>query len=246
MPGAEPTPPGPPGSIADVISRLREIDASLPPGDGLASFNRVYLQMTESVSAAAGRGGFDDPAFIERLDVVFAQRYFDALASEARCPELVPHAWRSLFEARRREGITPLRFAVAGMNAHINFDLVLAVVAVCEERGSAPVPGGAAHRDYQRIDAVLASTADGVKAWLLPAPLALVDVALDRKDDVAALWSIFRAREAAWTHAESLWELRRVPRLQARFVETLDRFVGFAGRSLLAPQLHLPSHSGQE
>ena len=38
-----------PSSVADVILRLRAIDAELPAGDGVAQFNRVYLEVTEHV-----------------------------------------------------------------------------------------------------------------------------------------------------------------------------------------------------
>ena len=36
-------------TIADVIARMREIDGTLPPHDGVAWFNRLDLAVTESV-----------------------------------------------------------------------------------------------------------------------------------------------------------------------------------------------------
>jgi hypothetical protein len=50
-----------------------------------------------------------------------------------------------------------------------------------------------------------------------------------------AMWKVERAREAAWTNAGALWVIRRLPRLRAEFLETLDRLVGFAGRGLPRP-----------
>jgi len=60
-----------------------------------------------------------------------------------------------------------------------------------------------------------------------------VDAAAGPLDDVLAMWSIQAARDAAWTHAEVLWNLRDLPDLQKDFLATLDEFTGFAGRGLL-------------
>jgi hypothetical protein len=49
------------------------------------------------------------------------------------------------------------------------------------------------------------------------------------------MWKVERARDAAWTNAEALWAIRRLPRLRGEFLATLDRLVGFAGRGLLRP-----------
>ena len=44
-----PLPTGPVTSIPDAITRMREIEAALPPRDGLACFNRMYLIVTQTV-----------------------------------------------------------------------------------------------------------------------------------------------------------------------------------------------------
>src|SRR5579862_4973155 len=77
----EPAPPaGPPvTSIDGAIGRMQAIDAALPAADGLACFNRVYLDVTQQVQARITQGSFSDPAFLTRLDVVFANFYFDAV-----------------------------------------------------------------------------------------------------------------------------------------------------------------------
>jgi|GEM_PF-3690539 len=51
------------------------------------------------------------------------------------------------------------------------------------------------------------------------------------------MWKVTRARDAAWTHAETLWALRRLPALRDAFVLALARTVGLAGRGLLIPVL---------
>jgi hypothetical protein len=74
-----------------------------------------------------------------------------------------------------------------------------------------------------------------VKGRFVTGGLAELDAALGQFDDCVAMWKVGRAREAAWVNAEALWALRGTPRLSSKFLLTLDRMVGFAGRSLLRP-----------
>ena len=74
-----------------------------------------------------------------------------------------------------------------------------------------------------------------MKREFLTGDLAVADEALGRLDDVVAMWNVERAREAAWTNAETLWALRATPELGDAFLRTLDGIVGFAGRGLLRP-----------
>ena len=50
-------------------------------------------------------------------------------------PADTPSAWVPLFAQRSRRGVAPLQFALAGMNAHINRDLPVALVTTCRELG---------------------------------------------------------------------------------------------------------------
>jgi hypothetical protein len=218
--------------IAQVIERMREIQRTLPRGDGVAYFNRLYLEVTEDVGREAAGTTFEDPAFLERLDVIFAGRYLDAVESDG-----APPAWRPLFERRFARRVAPIQFALAGMNAHINFDLPVAVVATCAERGVEPRDGSPQHRDYDRINALLASVEDRAKEWLLTGFLRRLDRIFGHVDDVIANWSVDRARAAAWTQSKALWALRGEPELDAAYRDTLAHEVGFAGRGLLVPSI---------
>ena len=222
-------------TIAEVIDRLRAIDASLPASDGVAWFAKLYLRVTEAVEAQAAEArGFEDPAFLARLDVVFANLFFDALEA-ARRPAGPPKAWVPLFEARQRRGIAPIQFALAGMNAHINRDLPVALVATAEERRLDLAEAALQLADFRRLNALLERTEHEVKVWFSTGFVGIVDVALGEVDDRIAMWDVARARDSAWVQAETLWVLRRLPELRRRFVETLDHVVGFAGRGLLVP-----------
>lgn len=227
------TAPAPATTIPEVLERMAAIEAALPPEDGIACFNWMYRETTVAVQRAVQGGAFQDRPFLERLDVLFANRYFAALAAYLGDAQAAPRAWQALFEARGRGGVLRLQFAVAGMNAHINFDLGQAVVATLAERGLGPQAGSAQHQDYLRINDILASLEPQMKGPLSSPLIAEMDAALGRADDLTALWSIRRARDAAWASAEVLWALRDHPQATAAYVGSLDRLVGLAGRTLV-------------
>src|SRR5262249_5221782 len=132
----------PPTTVPEVIARMEAIIDSLSSSDGVACFTRLYLDVTEGVRRELGALGFADSSFLADLDIRFATLCFDAVerASNGAFAK-VPPAWAPLFEARSRRGIAPLQFAIAGMNAHINRDLPLAVVATCRHAGVSPERG---------------------------------------------------------------------------------------------------------
>lgn len=229
---------GPAETYGEVISRLRAIEAELDPSDGLIWFNRLYTAMTAAVIDAARRHRFDDAVFMERLDCQFANLYFVALAAHLSDPGSGPGCWEPLFRARPRTDILPLQFAVAGVNAHINRDLPVALVHTFLELDREPSRGDVLHADYQKINAILEATMDEAKAWLLTGALALGDAALGQVDDLLEMWSLKRAREAAWVASEVRWVLRVSPLISRHHLEALDRMVGLAGRGLLRPMHH--------
>lgn len=228
----------PPSTLREVIARLRAIEEAAPRTDGVACFARLYLQVTEGVAAAAGRHTFADEGFLTALDTAFADLFFDAFDAFERSPATAPRAWAPLFAQRSRKGIAPLQFALAGMNAHINRDLPVALVTTCRALGVELRDGSPEHEDYVRVNALLAAVEAKVKRSYVTGLLSVVDRVVHRFrriDDVVAMWDVERARDAAWTNGLALWALRDDAELAERFLLTLDRMVGLAGRGLLVP-----------
>jgi hypothetical protein len=221
-------------TVADVVERLEALMSPLAKSDGLACFARLYLAVTEGVRSRLADATFADPSFLSALDVHFADLFFSTVE---RRP--VPSAWAPLFDDRERHGIAPLQFALAGMNAHINRDLPVALVMTFEEAGVPLAEGSPQHADYVRVNAVLATVEAEVKEEFLGGGwLRTLDRLIHRFhriDDVVAMWDVSRARDAAWTNAEALWALRSDRDLYDAYLATLDRTVGFAGRGLLVP-----------
>jgi Family of unknown function (DUF5995) len=219
-------------TIAQVIAQMEQIAGELPAQDGVAYFNKLYLQVTKAVQAATTNVTFADPGFTERLDVVFAGLYFAAeatIGTGAPCPI----AWRPLVEERVSDR-EPIQFAIVGMNAHINHDLPIAVVQTCQQLGVAPEDGSPQHADYQRVNGLLADVEGQVAGWFETGLIGdLVDVIPKDIDNALAMWSIVDARDLAWSHAKLLWRLRDDPALADAYGDVLARLVELAGRGIL-------------
>jgi hypothetical protein len=207
------------------------IGATTSAGDGLACFNHMYLEVTRAVEKELGQQLFADPVFMARLDVAFANLYFDAVDA-ARGPAAVPLAWRPLIEQRAEAGIEPIQFALAGMNAHINHDLPLAVVEACAGLDTAPTAG--AHlADYQKVDRLLDAAEQSVRQSFESAPELAVDHRLQAVGNLVASWTINSARDLAWNNALLLWALRDDSFARGLFLDGLAAQVALASRLLL-------------
>ena len=224
-----------PATIDDVIERMRRLDARLPREDGgLAWFNRLYLRVTERVHEALEAGTFQAPRFLVHLDVTFARLYFGAVeAARTGGTTRAPAAWAPLVATRSRSDIAPVRFAFAGMDAHIGYHLPMALVETsgalrCDlARDSAP------HDDFEQVNAILAGVEDEVKDWFADSyPRGSL---LGRLEEHAALWSVAEAREQAWTTAEELAGLGDAPAERERFLRDLGVAVGRTACAILQP-----------
>lgn len=226
-----PVPDTPVGSVTGAIARMEAIEAALPAADGLACFNRMYLDVTRQVNSRLGQGFFADPAFMARLDVTFANRYFAAVGAAAD-PAAVPLAWRPLAERRAVAGIEPVQFALAGMNAHINHDLPLAVVSTCTALATAP-DAGSHFADYQKVDQLLDAAEQSVRQSLESAAELAVDRHLCAVADLTANWTINSARDLAWNNCLLLWAMRDDRVARGLFLDTLAASTALASRMLL-------------
>ncbi|MDN5767960.1 MAG: DUF5995 family protein [Humibacillus sp.] len=223
-------PPGQLPSIDAVCERMRQIALPMAPGDGLGAFNGMYLTVTELVRDRISQGYFGSAEVMTRFDIVFAGMYLEAV--DATAPS---SAWVPVFEARHESGRLPIQFALAGMNAHINHDLPIALVATCRQLGLGPDSPGV-EADYQKVTDLLADAQEQVRESFLQG----IALDVDRRyagpvANLVSSWSIGRARDAAWVNAGVLWRLDGVEPLCQDFLTTLSSSVGMAGRVLLTP-----------
>jgi hypothetical protein len=220
-----------PETIADVIATMNSIDALLPANDGLKWFNRLYLMVTDQVNVSPPGGAWQNPAWLTRLDVVFARFYFTAL-SDSLAGRKLPSAWSALFEARFKTGIDRIQFALAGMNAHINHDLAQALVRTGSEMNVAPAPDGPEHRDYEAVNVLLDSLMPSVLTMLATDALGLLAEDTGKIGRILAYWNISRARDLAWEFANHLRDLAGIPYDIALSMQ--DALTGSLGRAILS------------
>lgn len=143
--------------IAGVLDALRAVQVGFEAtSDPRRHFVATYARTTAAVGDAVRLGHFEDPAWVDRWDAQFARLYLDALAAFEDAPRTAPRPWRAAFTAD--ESLPPLRLVLLGMNAHINYDLPQALLAVISDDDfDDPELLARRGRDHERIDAVLAS-----------------------------------------------------------------------------------------
>jgi hypothetical protein len=231
MSATQPAPQTPVSSIAEAVARMEAIGEALPAADGIACFNRIYLDVTQQVGSRLRQGFFADPAFMTGLDVTFANLYF-AVAGAADDPAAVPPAWRPLAEQRATAGIEPVQFALAGMNAHINHDLPVAMVSTCTALATEP-EAGSHPADYQKVDQLLDAIEQSVRQSFETAAELAVDRHLSAVANLIGNWSISTARDLAWTNTLLLWAVRDDPFASGLLLDSLAASTALASQMLL-------------
>jgi hypothetical protein len=226
-------------SIADVLAVMSRIDAALPEGDGLKWFNRLYRLVTEGVGAHIV-GTWEGPAWLDRLDVVFAELYFSGieqcLSSPGSAPEPGYLAWRALLDARRDHRVAPVQFALAGMSAHINRDLAVAVTRTWAAQGTAlRTRATPEFRDYRKVDQLLDAVEPKAMDILCGSLLLAMDQMSGRGADWTALQILHGARDLAWSHAEALDCLGAESEEALGYIDGLDAIAAGCARAALVP-----------
>jgi len=226
-------------TIDDVIAKLTQLEAELAPAgthDGVIYFNRLYLEVTKRVKAAVeGDGFFTNPQAIAQLDVIFARLYFDAL-DDLNDGKKAPRAWQLLFDARMNADVLAIQFAVAGMNAHIDHDLSIALVEQWVADTARPRKPGDLYADYTKINDILGQEIDIAKTELEPRDLQKLDKGdLARLDDKLSMYVVADARARAWTTADALWDVRHLPLGRDAVMAEVDLASAALGSALLTP-----------
>ena len=219
-------------TIDEVIARLDEVIArARRERSRLGYFAILYRNVTVEVKQGILAGSFADGARMERLDVLFANRYLDALERHRR-GEQTSRCWAASFRAAENWFPIVLQHLLLGMNAHINLDLGVAAAEAA--------PGPRIYdlkEDFDRLNLILAAMLGGVQDRLARVSrcMTLVDWAGGRADEAVMNFSIDRARAASWRVAERLAALPPAER-EAEIAE-LDRRVALLAHLIQYPGL---------
>ncbi len=225
-------------TIPDVIALMDKIHELLGQDDGIWWFNSLYRRVTLAIQADYERDKWRHPAWLMHLDVEFAQLYFQAIECWLAQSEDVPRAWTPLFNWRYDTKISPVQFALAGVNAHINRDLALAVVAACKRTKTIPKRGTPEEHDYVRINEILEEVEVEAMQEMARGVLKIVSKRVNPLDKKLAMTFIGWARDIAWNNAESYWRwTETAPNAEeaARVIKNMDRISERMGRGILFP-----------
>jgi hypothetical protein len=205
-------------------------------------FHATYLRTTQAIADEIERGGFLDNAWVSRWDLAFANLYLDALDAIRRGGR-VSGPWRVAFDAARNQtDLPPLRHVLFGLNAHINYDLPQALLAVIssEEFDNLEIRR-ARQADHQHVDVVLAARV-GAEDRELDAisKVTWFDRLLRPANRMASRRFLAEARRKVWHNAAVLDRARRLGAEQyAATLATLEDLCADRVRDLTRPGLVL-------
>jgi hypothetical protein len=176
--------------------------------DGRAIFLDCYARMTAAMNEALARGEFEDSVWVATLLDRFAAFYFDSIdggETGARIPEpwLIAHAAAVGFDA------SPLQLLLAGVNAHINYDLVLTLVDLLASDWPDMDDSQRAmrQRDYDRVNDVISATVDLVQDEVVERYARWcdgLDIVLGRLDEMLATRLLVGWRRRVWRQAVTI------------------------------------------
>lgn len=196
--------------IEELIEEMAVLLESLrATGDQRQYFHATYQRTTIAVAAQLRRGGFLDADWVRRWDVAFADLYLDALRT-ALAGGRPTRPWDVAFSAPPQ--LPPLRHVLLGMNAHINYDLPQALLAVItDEQFDDPVLLARRESDHRAIDTVLASrvAAEDDELSAISGPGSMLDRLLRPFNRLGTQRFLREAREKVWANAVVLNRARR-------------------------------------
>jgi hypothetical protein len=217
-------------TVAEVLAKMDSIDKALADNDGLKWFNKLYMMVTEEVDLRPPAGGWKDAVWLDKLDVVFAGLYFQAVAASIS-GTAAPNAWDALMESRFRGGIDRIQFALAGMNAHINHDLALALIETNRQSGINPTTASPQFADYEAVNQLLQLVMPRALEVLAKGFLGQLAQDTGKVGRLLAFWNICKARDLAWQFAD---HLRQIDGLQRKLgLRAQDQVTGVVGRAIL-------------
>lgn len=217
-------------SIDQVINDLDKIIQETKESKSrLGYFAALYRKVTIEVKKGINEGRFDDGERMEKLDVIFANRYLEAF-HQYKNAENPSQAWKLAFDTTQHWRPTVLQHLLIGMNAHIYLDLGIAAAQCVENRDISSLRG-----DFDKINQILASLLNEVqqdlaKVWPL---LKFFDLAVDDLDEILSRFGIELARGHAWQVAKDI--VVCTPEETETKIHELDQETYRLGKMILAP-----------
>lgn len=216
-------------TIDEVIERLDVIiDDSIKTKNRAGYFAALYRRVTATVKEKIAEGYFDDNPRMEKLDVVFANRYLEAHVAWTN-NEPCTKSWELAFETCSNWRPLVIQHLFVGMNAHIGLDLGIAAAIV------QPDDIDSLHDDFNKINTILENLTDLVQDELSEIfwPLKIIDKLAGGADEKIAGFAMGIARDAAWDVALAYSKLS--PDEHAAYIVKRDEEVFNFGKKIVSP-----------
>ncbi len=189
-------------------SLLREWEQK---SDRRAIFLNCYLLMTQNMLAAIDNGEFNDPAWMRTFLHRFADYYFEALQAYEAANPLTPMIWRLAHNAAREPETMVLQNLFLGVNAHINYDLVLTLVDMLEAEWPqlSEQQRQLRYGDHCHVNEIISQTVDLVQDTVVERYTPLMDIIdkmLGPLDEQLTAYLISQWRTEVWDEAVRLLE----------------------------------------
>ena len=187
-------------TLDEVIAQMEALVAlCIKSNDRIGYFAALYHKVTVRVKEGIVNNEFEDGARMEKLDVIFANRFLTAIRQSKM--NVVPSApWDVTFGAAKKRSVLVLQHLLLGMNAHINLDLGIAAAQV-----TAGTELKAIRNDFISINAILGSlTFEVLKEINRVSPLLSLFGLHATNNALLIQFSITNARDGSWAFAEDL------------------------------------------
>jgi hypothetical protein len=174
-------------------------------------FLTCYELMTQNILAAIEAKDFEDAAWVATLMENFANYYFNALEAYNHDQANSPAAWRIAFNAAQNPHTHVLQNLVLGVNAHITYDLVLALSdLLAPEWSQLPEEKRQMrYRDHCHVNDIINQTINTVQDQVIDRfepGFAVLDKLLGPVDEWMTSFLISEWREEVWKHATQIIE----------------------------------------
>lgn len=211
------------------------IDRARRESSRLGYFACMYRSVTVKVKEGIETGRFEDGPRMERLDVIFANLYLEALEAYRRGAR-TPRSWTVAFQKANSWRPLILQHLLLGMNAHINFDLGLAAARTA--------PGAALpslKRDFIEINTLLGEMLEVVQDKIAQVSpwMGILDRAGGRHDEIVGNFGLRRARDVSWHAAQRFATLSQARASEE--LDQLDRVVAMMAIPIYSPGIKLSS-----
>ncbi|MDR7211926.1 DUF5995 family protein [Flavobacterium piscis] len=185
-------------TIDEVIQLLDEIiEISKIEQSAIGLFTMLYREVTLKIKEGINNGSFQNGERMEKLDVIFANRYLKAYY-QYKAKEKPSECWEFSFQQAETFWPIVVQHLLLGINAHVNLDLGIASAEVSTIENIEDLKS-----DFDQINAILSSLVEHVEKCLIKIwPTLTIILKLSGKiDNFFIDFSMKTARDGAWKFA---------------------------------------------